>query len=163
MEDKQILSLMILKKNSIVNILLAEDDEDDRDFFELALINVYPNSELTTLTNGEELFRFVNSEESEEIDIIFLDINMPRKNGQECLIEIRTEKKFEHVPVIMLSTSSNPKDIEDLFILGANMYITKSYLLSHLSILKKILELHTEGKLLKPERNKFVFEPMNNL
>ncbi len=154
---------MIFKKPPFVKILLAEDDEDDRDFFELALISIYPNADLTTVSNGEELFRFVNTAESGEIDIIFLDINMPRKNGQECLIEIRTEKKFAHVPVIMLSTSSNPKDIEDSFLLGANMYITKSYLLSHLSILKNILELHNQGKLLKPDRNKFVFEPLVNL
>ena len=58
-------------------------------------------------------------------DIIFLDLNMPRKNGRVCLNEIRQEPRFDSISVAIYSTSDNEQDIEDTFIAGANIYIVK--------------------------------------
>ncbi len=142
--------------NSEIKVLLAEDDEDDIDFFELALISVHPRTNLTTVIDGEQFFRFINTDEAENIDMIFLDINMPRKNGLECLIELRCNKKLDHIPVIMLSTSTNERDVDASFLLGANLYISKSYLLSELSIIKKILMLYEHNELFTTDKKKFV-------
>lgn len=118
-----------------LNITLADDDEDDRYFFELAFSEARMDIKLRMVQDGQELMQALQST-PELPDIVFLDLNMPRKNGMECLREIRGSSILKELIVIIYSTSNNPSDVEDAFIAGANTYIIKP---SDFQQLKKIL------------------------
>lgn len=119
-----------------LNIMLADDDEDDRLFFREAFEEVKIKTNIFTFNNGVELMNHLNNPDNPLPDIIFLDLNMPRKSGLECLQEIRSNERLRQLSVAIYSTSSSEKDIEDTFIQGANVYIKKP---SDFSKLKKIL------------------------
>jgi CheY-like chemotaxis protein len=124
---------MPLKK---LNILLADDDMDDRMFFEKALSELSVAYHLTVVNDGEELMKYL-AENSETLPLLlFLDINMPRKNGIQCLAEIRGDEKLKGLPVVMFSTSNSWETIDRLFKSGANVYIHKP---SDFSQLKQII------------------------
>ena len=109
------------------NIFLADDDADDRAFFADALKEVNIQTELTTTSDGIELMTTLD--ESVTVPppphVIFLDLNMPRKNGYECLKEIRQTSKLKDIPVVIFSTSDNAHAIETTYKLGANCYVLK--------------------------------------
>lgn len=106
------------------HIILAEDDEDDSLFFEDALRSVSDPPSLTRARDGVELTALLSAS-STLPDVIFLDINMPRKNGAQCLAEIRTKKDLQHLPIVVLSTSSSQDIIDDMYASGANLYVQK--------------------------------------
>jgi CheY-like chemotaxis protein len=108
-----------------INIVLADDDEDDRLFFEEAISQLNLNSEIILVHNGNELMKHLENPESLVPDLVFLDLNMPIKGGIECLSEIRASKKLRGLTVAIYSTSSSDDDIEECFIRGANVYINK--------------------------------------
>ncbi|MGB3606261.1 MAG: response regulator [Psychroserpens sp.] len=106
------------------HIMLVDDDEDDRMIFRDILGELGTNVKFDTANNGETALRllanFINLP-----DIIFIDINMPKIDGQECLIRMRQNKRYDDVLLVMYSTSSNPIIIEQLMTFGANGYIIK--------------------------------------
>lgn len=104
-------------------ILLADDDADDRELFEEALADIQPNAVLTTAQDGEELMFILQN--YHRPDLIFLDLNMPRKNGKECLLEIVKDPALQKIPIVIFSTSVNPLDIEETFSLGALLFFRK--------------------------------------
>ena len=85
------------------NLLLADDDIDDCIFFKEVLEELPVESFLTTVKDGVELMKFLNT--ANLPDVLFLDLNMPRKTGHECLSEIKKDQKLKHLPVIIFSTS----------------------------------------------------------
>ena len=107
-----------------MHIILAEDDEDDSQFFEDALRAVSDPPSLTRAKDGVELTELL-SESSPLPDVVFLDLNMPRKNGAQCLAEIREKKDLQHLPVVVLSTSSSTDIIDAMYASGANLYVQK--------------------------------------
>lgn len=107
------------------NIILAEDDEDDQMFFRDALQEISSEIDLHINDNGEELMSALTKECSLIPDIIFLDLNMPIKDGFTCLQEIRVNDKFKNCPVIILTTSNNPEHIELAYQFGANLFVSK--------------------------------------
>ena len=112
-------------------ILLADDDIDDCFIFKKALEELPLSTNLSTVYDGEELMDYL-SENSEHLpDVLFLDLNMPRKTGFECLAEIKENEKLKDIPVVMFSTSY-PRDknyeldmIDRLSKIGAYHYIRK--------------------------------------
>ena len=124
-----------MQYDSII-ITLAEDDEDDRLFFTDAFEEIKINTIVNTVNNGRELLNFLNHPETVLPNIIFLDLNMPILNGIECLKEIKQNSKFKDIAIAIYSTSSSDQDVEDTFVLGANIYIKKP---SNFNELKKIL------------------------
>jgi DNA-binding response OmpR family regulator len=107
------------------NIYLSDDDPDDREFFQVALDEVCPDCKLITSSNGYELLEQLQNPSIDSPDVIFLDINMPKKNGLESLEEIRNNTAFSSVPVIMFSTSDNRHHVEAAQRLGAALYMVK--------------------------------------
>ncbi|MCE6992248.1 response regulator [Dyadobacter sp. CY323] len=105
-------------------ILLADDDDDDTFLFREALGQLPAESELLIAGNGMELMLLLHAEELKP-DIIFLDMNMPVKNGLECLTEIRATPGFEQTPIVILSTSIARYLWESAYNSGANLYIQK--------------------------------------
>lgn len=131
-------------------ITLADDDEDDRLFFTDAFEELKINTVVNTVNNGKELLNFLNHPDTILPNIIFLDLNMPILNGIDCLKEIKLNDKFRDIAIAIYSTSSSDQDIENTFVLGANIYIKKP---SNFNDLKKILsdvviinwQYHTSG------------------
>ena len=137
-------------QDQIYNILLAEDDEDDRLFFKEAIAELKINSNLTIVNDGVQLMDYLTKDDVVLPHLLFLDINMPRKNGMKALQEIRHNEKLKDLSVAMYSTSSAQKDIENALSNGANIYINKP---SDFELLKKIItkavsvnwQYHTSG------------------
>src|ERR1017187_552055 len=92
-----------------IKILFADDDADDRFFFDKALKEIPIANHLTSVNDGEQLMNYLSGNSENIPDILFLDLSMPRKNGFECLVEIRQNEKFKDIKVIMFSTSY-PRD-----------------------------------------------------
>ena len=108
-----------------LNILLADDDIDDCNFFNDALVALQPSASLTVVHDGEELMNWLSENVEHLPHVLFLDINMPRKSGIECLSEIRQNKKLNDLAVVMFSTSNSWDTINMLFKSGSNIYIHK--------------------------------------
>jgi CheY-like chemotaxis protein len=121
-----------------IKILLADDDEADRLLFREAFDELNVGTSVETVNDGYELMHLMQNTKTENLPhILFLDINMPRKNGLECLKEIRADKKYKEVSVAIYSTSSSEIDMEETFLNGANVYIHKP---NDFQKLKKVLE-----------------------
>lgn len=112
-------------KTDSLHILLADDDEDDRIFFKDAIDNVKVNTTVSTVIDGQQLMEYLSNADMSLPDVIFLDLNMPRKSGMECLEEIRNNTKLKDISIAIYSTSGSEDDIEKAFLKGANIYIRK--------------------------------------
>ncbi|AQS94420.1 response regulator [Polaribacter sp. BM10] len=119
-----------------VFIILADDDEDDRLFFEDAFDELKINTKVSTFKDGLELMNYLNQEDSILPKILFLDLNMPKKSGIECLTEIKKVDRLKDIAIVIYSTSASEEDIENTFVLGANVYIKKP---NNFKKLKKVL------------------------
>lgn len=122
-------------QSEAIKILLADDDGDDRLFFQDAFGELKIKTTVQTVMDGVELMEYLNSAEQLP-HILFLDLNMPRKSGMDCLKEIRKIDRFKDLAVAIYSTSSTDEDIEETFVQGANVYIKKP---NDFGILKKLL------------------------
>lgn len=128
-----------MQKDTIY-IILADDDEDDRNFFKDAFSEIKLNTELKMFKDGFELMTYLNNPDIVLPHILFLDLNMPRKNGIECLLEIKKLDYLKDMAVAIYSTSSSEIDIEETFVKGANIYIKKP---NDFEALKKTLNVVT--------------------
>lgn len=122
--------------NESLNILLADDDEDDRLLFEDAFKEVKVKTIVSLVNDGIELMQHLNAAVENLPNLLFLDLNMPRKSGIECLDEIKGDERFRNIAIAIYSTSASEKDIEETLVRGANIYIKKP---NDFSKLKKIL------------------------
>lgn len=111
--------------SNITNIFLADDDEDDRFIFKEALKEIQVPTCLFTANDGEQLMTALNALKGSLPDVLFLDLNMPRKNGFQCLREIRQNRNLRSLRTIIFSTSYESEVIELLFKTGADHYIKK--------------------------------------
>lgn len=118
------------------HIILADDDEDDRLFFTDAFEELKMITKVSTYNDGVYLMEYLNQDDAIIPHILFLDLNMPRKSGKECLFEIKKNERFKDMAIAIYSTSASEEDIEDTFVQGANIYIKKP---SDFKKLKKIL------------------------
>jgi CheY-like chemotaxis protein len=116
-------------------VLLIDDDEDDQELFLLAIKEIAASVQCTTLTSARTALTQLETR-ALIADIIFLDLNMPLMNGQQFLSELNKREALSHIPVIVLSTSSNIETINETRALGAKSFITKP---SNFKELKKIL------------------------
>lgn len=123
---------MQIKQNTTpLNILLADDDMDDRIFFEKALADMPLLTNLNMVNNGDQLMEYLLDRSSRLPDVLFLDLSMPRKTGFECLSEIKENESLKALTVVMLTTSyTRGFDLEEnlkatLTRMGAHAYIRK--------------------------------------
>lgn len=113
-------------------------DDDDRDIFQFALEQLDSGVNCVTANNGMVAIERLRSGQLNP-DYIFLDLNMPILTGRECLIEIRKIYQFQKTPVVIYTTTSVPKDKEDLMKLDATWFITKPGKVSALiTVLKEV-------------------------
>ena len=130
-----------------LNILLADDDKDDCLFFEQAIAELSAIVNFTAVHNGEQLMLLLTGATYPLPHILFLDLNMHRKNGFECLVEIKKNQKLKNLPVVIFSTFYEQEVVNLLYQNGAHYFIRKP---SEFSMFRKII-LHTFTLLLKNE------------
>lgn len=104
--------------------LIIDDDEDDRFFFKKAIEGLFNSA--VCLEADEGLDALNQLRKAEQLpDFIFLDVNMPRMDGKECLQELKKDAKLKNIPVIMYSTSLSKASIEEFRTLGSSYYLSK--------------------------------------
>lgn len=142
-----------------MNVFLADDDEDDRLFFEEALREVCKKSLLVMAENGERLMDLLRDIHKPTPDVLFLDLNMPKKNGYECLDEIRREEKLRRIPIVIFTTSQQEDSINRVYEQGAHFYIRKPNDFGQLkSVVRKALSIDwSQHK--QPEKERFILIP----
>lgn len=149
---------MIKDNNTPIHIMLADDDEDDRNFFNDAINDLKISNKLTIFNNGKELMDYLEHPETILPDILFLDLNMPCKTGNECLKDIRSNPKFKDISIAIYSTSSSDKDIEETFVGGANIYIKKpNDFLKLKKVLQEVMNLNWQFHTSKLNKDTFFF------
>lgn len=116
-----------------VTILMADDDEDDRDLTREALQNSRLANEMRFVVDGQDLMDYLRregryaapAEDAPRPGIILLDLNMPKKDGREALAEIKADAALRSIPVVVLTTSKDEEDIFRTYDLGVSSFITK--------------------------------------
>src|SRR5690349_6973227 len=107
-----------------LTFFLVDDDIDDASLFQETLSNVNSAIRFAHAADGQEALDQLLSK-SISPDLIFLDLNMPRMDGKQCLALIKQEDELKDIPVIMYTTSSQSQDIEETMLKGAVCFITK--------------------------------------
>jgi CheY-like chemotaxis protein len=150
--------------SNFLNIILADDDEDDRMLFREALDEIAVQTKLSLFKHGQELLDYLFQPQTELPNLIFLDLNMPIKDGKQCLQEIRNNPKLKNVYIAIYSTSSSDTDIKDTYLNGASIYINKPSCFNKLKeTIEKVLNLNWQKHTSHLNRDTFLFrmEPNN--
>jgi CheY-like chemotaxis protein len=138
-------------------ILLADDDRDDNTLFQAILDELPFSTNLTIVFDGEQLMNLLNDTKEKLPDILFLDLNMPRKNGFTCLLEIKRSEKLKLLSVIIFSTSYEPEVVSLLHKNGAQYYIRKPNSYTKLkNLICQALTLSAQVDIPYPSREQFV-------
>jgi CheY-like chemotaxis protein len=131
--------------NKLLNILIADDDSDDIAFLSEAVEVVLPLANIVAVKDGVAALRYIKT--SAPPDIIFLDLNMPLKNGLEVLKDVYNHELLTHTPIVIYSTSNKLKDIDEAYNCNASFYLIKPASFKELSrIIKAVLAYLLDGK-----------------
>ena len=129
-----------VNKKTIANIILAEDDIDDQNIFQIALQEIDAKVQTQFVSNGRDLIKLLDQSKP---DLLFLDLEMPYKNGLECLLEIKSDPELEKIPVIVFSSTTKPSNIQTAYEMGAHLFFIKPPVYSdYLSSIKAIFSLN---------------------
>jgi len=143
---------------TLLNIVLVDDDEDDRMLFAEAIEEISIRTKLSLFNHGQELMDYLVLPNVVLPSLIFLDLNMPIKNGMECLKEIRSNSKLKDLCVAIYSTSSSENDIEETFLNGANIYVKKPDNFAKLrEVVEKVLQLNWQYHTSNLNKDTFLF------
>ncbi len=140
-----------------LDILLADDDNDDCQFFKEALDELPLHTQLTAVHDGEQLLQLLSKKMNDLPHVLFLDLNLPRKNGFACLEEIKRNEKLKELPVIIFSTSYSEHIANQLYKNGAQYYICKPADFSQLKkLILQALTFITKENISQPSKEKFL-------
>jgi CheY-like chemotaxis protein len=112
-------------------ILVAEDDDGHAELIKAGLLESGVCNTIIRFKNGVETWGFLNGTAEKEIRdpekayLLLLDINMPIMDGVELLQKVKADNDLKEIPVIMLTTTDDPREVDACYKLGCNMYITK--------------------------------------
>ena len=137
------------QSEEIVEILMADDDADDRLLAEKALHEYRLKNGIRFVEDGVELMdylyhrgKYAAPASSPRPGLILLDLNMPRKDGREALAEIKADPDLHRIPVVVMTTSQAEEDIVRAYDLGVNSYITKPVSFQGLAEVMKALSIY---------------------
>lgn len=112
-----------------LTILMADDDEDDRDLARDAFEDAVLDGEIRFVLDGQDLLDYLRDRDRQRATdrpgIIVLDLNMPRMDGREALSEIKADSSLCKIPVVVLTTSKDNEDIHRCYCAGASSFIAK--------------------------------------
>lgn len=136
------------------NVLVAEDDEDDYFIFSVALEETSFAVVLSRAEDGELLLKLL---EEKVPDILFLDLVLPKKDGKQCLREIRANRRYDHLPIIVYTSLNDLANIEFCYREGSNLFTVKPNSISELKdVLERILSIDWKKALYFPPKSEFV-------
>lgn len=139
--------------------MLADDDQDDCLLFEEAFTELDTGFQLKTVSDGDALVMFLHSADAFPA-IVFLDLNMPRKNGRESLAIIKGSATLKELCIVIISTSFHPVEVEDLYELGAQLYVHKPNSFEGLkSGISRAIDRSVQYNRKQPPRSDFVITP----
>ncbi len=142
-----------------LTVLLAEDDNADCLLFEEVLAELPVSVNLFTVTNGEQLLEWLNKKGIKLPDVLFLDLNMPRKNGFAALGEIKRSATLQDIPVIIFTTANDKERIRQVYKDAAHYYIRKPNKFRHLKeLIYKVLVLISEDNISLPDKKNFILK-----
>ncbi|MBP0903158.1 response regulator [Mariniflexile gromovii] len=159
-----------MKKNQLnfpneISIYLADNDEEDCLFFKEALEELPLSSQLMSVNDGDELMQLLKDHLSSQQEkkskfpnVLFLDLNMPRKSGSECLSEIKSNNELKDIPIVIISSTLDRNAIDLLYDSGANYFIRKP---SDFFELKNFIHeaiINTYPKLKKATKEEFILK-----
>ena len=137
-------------------IMLAEDDSDDVEIFDLGMQGLGFPYLLRHAENGDVLFIMLKDKIPY---ILFLDIHMPCKDGIACIVEIRKNREYDKMPVIMYTSEISKKIIEEAYRSGANLYLAKTNTIADLTDkLRKIFSIDWDNYLHFPPHSQFMVD-----
>ncbi len=112
--------------NRNASILICDDDEDDLYLIKSIFNDTKFSNQTVYLKNGTELLEYLQNQKKEtSVGLVLLDLNMPKMDGRETLRIIKNNPEYRRIPVVILTTSNAPQDIEKCYELGANCFMTK--------------------------------------
>jgi CheY-like chemotaxis protein len=139
----------------LLNVLLAEDDVADKDFFIDGLRKLNLQHQVSWAKNHTELFDIL--EKRSDLDLVIIDLDMPDKNGKECLKQIKANEKYKSLPVIIMTVSKNIDDINEVFDSGAHYYAVKPYSqVNFIETLRQIFNIDWKTAQPLPEKKHFI-------
>ena len=120
-----------MKTNKELVILIAEDDDGHADLIIEGLVDSGVCNQMKRFSNGEDAWLFLSGTGKKDIRdknknyLLLLDINMPKMDGIEVLRRIKASEDLKEIPVIMLTTTDDPREVETCYKIGCNVYVTK--------------------------------------
>jgi CheY-like chemotaxis protein len=148
----------VIGEFKLEQIMLVDDDADDRDLFAEAIAFVNPTLEIVMKRNGEEMIQHLQVADRLP-DLIFLDLNMPRLNGKEALHAIQKDQRWKNIPVIIYTTSLNPLDIDETYNAGARHFMRKPNSFEALKELLNSILFADPIKLKSRTKEQFIISP----
>ncbi|MBN2271346.1 MAG: response regulator [Sedimentisphaerales bacterium] len=107
-------------------VLLIEDDRVDAMTVRRALRELGATNQVIQTTNGEQALEYLRNQDNQLPCLILMDLNTPRMTGMEFLRIIAADESFRNIPVVVMSTSNEPREVDEISRLGACRYIVKS-------------------------------------
>lgn len=150
-------------QNSQKHIYLTDDDEDDRALFAEVLLELSSSVIITHSKNGKELMDILNRPPNPLPEVLFLDLNMPIKNGFECLEEIKKQNNpLQNLSIVVLTTSSDALTVDKAFKLGATFFAVKPNTFAGLkSLAHDILQIDWMSPPIGGNFSKYLISPAN--
>ncbi|MBA3664525.1 MAG: response regulator [Bacteroidetes bacterium] len=140
-----------------LHLLLADEDRNDCLLFNKALMQIPIPTKLKTVHDGEQLIKHLLKSAERKPDLLFLDFNIPCKNGSECLSEIKKNKKLKNIPVVVYSTTLHGDIASFLYEQGAHYYIQKMGFIELKLTLHRILNTLLKNDFERPSKKNFIF------
>jgi DNA-binding response OmpR family regulator len=131
-----------------IKIFLIEDDQDDREFLEVALNDNSVDYELDYISRGDQILHWLETTTSKP-DIIIMDLNLPKLHGKEVICRIKESSRFKDVPFLVLTTSSSAEDKAYCLDKGADRFISKPADVEGFASLVKTIRELANSKVLK--------------
>lgn len=136
------------------NILLADDDKDEFILLKNAVSKNYPDAEVRYAANWLDIWKILLKMLP---DLLIMDLRIPVKDGLECLSSIRQHTKYDTMPIVMFSGSTNQQDIDTAYAQGANLYIIKPDSFQQLEkIVHYLFNMSQEQLLKRVDKNSFI-------
>jgi CheY-like chemotaxis protein len=141
--------------NVLIRILLADDSEDDRYLFDKVLSSIPIPTQLAMVDNCDSLTAYLSDVKEKLPDVLFLDFNMPKMNGAECLVDLQKILKLKNLPIVIYSMFIQENVADLLYAIGVHYYIRKAGLPELKNDLTHILTLLVENNFTQPTKEEF--------
>lgn len=126
---------MVCQEEGVVHILLVEDNEGDVEMTERAVAGCSGTCRLSVVNDGVDALDFLQKQgeflDVPDVQLIFLDLNMPRMDGKQFLEKVKRQPELKSIPVIMLTSSESPQDIRDCYDRYVSAYVVKPFDMRH--------------------------------